>query len=470
MSFDAGHSIFLVYLLFRHGGYSSCFTAECCSIFSKGEAILAFHKTKDPAGNPQVLKGTHKAGETGDCLNAGPDRRSFLVQAGVVGFGALAGAAFPFHRNVSSGFVSPASADEYMLDGKSGLTLLNDRPLNAETPPELLDDAITPVERHFIRNNGLPPDKTDPQTWTLTIDGLVEQTLNLRIEDLREQFEVVTNALVLECAGNGRRFFEPPTRGNQWSYGAVGCSLWTGVRLKDVLDSAGVHRDAVYTAHYGADGHLSGDPSRSPISRGLPVWKAMTETVLLAFQMNGTPLHPMNGAPLRLVVPGWPASTSHKWLTRIELRDRVHDGAKMTGKSYRVPSYPVAPGEKVSDEEMVIIERMPVKSLITFPADNRVVELSSEVRGHAWSGDRDILKVEVSTDFGASWIAANLDPPINPGAWQNWRAPLELAQAGYYEIWARATDSAGDTQPFGIGWNPKGYLNNSVHRVSVRAK
>ncbi len=431
---------------------------------------MAFDETKDTGGKTKILKAKFRPGEAGDCPNAGPHRRSFLVQAGMAGFGALAGAAFPFHRNVPTGFVSPASASENRLDGKNGLTLLNDRPLNAETPPELLDDTITPIERHFIRNNGLPPDNPDPHTWTLTIDGLVEQTLSLRIEDLRDQFEVVTRALVIECAGNGRRFFNPPTRGNQWSYGAVGCSLWTGVRLKDVLDKAGVHRDAIYTAHYGADGHLSGDPSRSPISRGLPVWKATTEPVLLAFQMNGTPLHPMNGAPLRLVVPGWPASTSHKWLTRIELRDRVHDGTKMTGKSYRVPSYPVAPGEKVTDEEMVIIERMPVKSLITFPADNGEVELSSEVRGHAWSGDRDVAKVEISTDYGASWIAAYLEPPINPGAWQNWRAQLELAQAGYYEIWARATDSAGDIQPFDIGWNPKGYLNNSVHRVSVHAK
>ncbi|MEO9902885.1 MAG: sulfite oxidase [Nisaea sp.] len=429
---------------------------------------MAYDETKVPAEEFQHFKGAGpRCNETH--LSAAPGRRSFLTQVGLAGLGALAGSALPFQYDASGDFIARALADEDPLFGKSGLTLLNDRPLNAETPPELLDDAITPTERHFIRNNGLPPEDPNSDAWVLAVDGLVEQPMNLRIQDLREQFEVVTKALVIECAGNGRRSFEPPTRGNQWSFGAVGCSQWTGVRLKDVLDKAGVHPDAIYTAHYGADGHLSGDPSRSPISRGLPIWKAMTENVLIAFEMNGAPLHPMNGAPLRLVVPGWPASTSHKWLTRIQLRDRVHDGAKMTGKSYRVPAYPVSPGAKVADQDMVIIERMPVKSLITFPAKDAKVALSSGVRGHAWSGDREISKVEISTDFGASWIAAELDPAVNRGAWQNWRATLELAQPRYYEIWARATDSAGDVQPFGIDWNPKGYLNNSLHRVGVHA-
>ena len=387
-------------------------------------------------------------------------RRDFLR-------GAVLGVAIPFASHLPTGWFPAALAQENPLAGKDGLTLLNDRPVNAETPPELLDDAITPSNRHFIRNNGIPPEDTNPDTWRLTIDGFVDNPLDLSIVDLRANFEVVEMALLLECGGNGRAFFDPPATGNQWTYGAVACSQWTGVRLRDVLNRAGVQSNVVYTAHYGADSHLSGDPEKSPISRGLPIAKAMSDNVLIAFEMNGAPLHPMNGAPLRLVVPGWPGSTAQKWLTRIQLRDRVHDGAKMTGKSYRVPNRPVAPGEKVETEDFVIIERMPVKSLITFPANGAASGLETELRGHAWSGDRTVERLEVSIDFGASWQTVGLDRPVNNGAWQNWRTTVRFPQAGYYEVWARATDSAGEMQPFAIDWNPKGYLNNRLHRVAL---
>lgn len=404
-----------------------------------------------------------------DSAAPSPARRGFL-KAGLATAGVAFGMVIPYHRNLPAGFVPAARAkDSGGLEGKDGLTLLNDRPVNAETPPHRLDDPITPTNRHFIRNNGIVPEETSAEGWTLTIDGNVDNPMELTIADLREQFEVVTMALALECGGNGRAFFDPPASGNQWTYGAVACSEWTGVRLKDVLEKAGVQDGVVYTAHYGADDHLSGDASKEPISRGVPIAKAMTDNVLIAFQMNGADLHRMNGAPLRLVVPGWPGSCSQKWLTRIRLRDQVHDGAKMTGTSYRVPAYPVAPGTDVPEEDFVIIERMPVKSLVTFPENGAEVGQTTEVRGHAWSGDRRIARVDISTDFGTSWQQAELDDPANDGAWQNWRANVEFPQAGYYEVWARATDSEGDMQPFAIDWNPKGYLNNTMHRVGLHA-
>jgi DMSO/TMAO reductase YedYZ molybdopterin-dependent catalytic subunit len=298
---------------------------------------------------------------------------------------------------------------------------------------------------------------------------MVDNPMELSIADLRERFEVVTMALTIECGGNGRAFFDPPASGNQWTYGAVACSEWTGVRLKDVLEAAGVQPDVVYTAHVGADEHLSRDPEKLPISRGLPIDKAMTDNVLIAFEQNGAPLHLQNGAPLRLVVPGWPGSCSQKWLTRIWLRDVVHDGPKMTGTSYRVPNRPVAPGEEVATEDFVIMERMPVKSLITAPATGTdLAGRTVEVRGHAWSGDRSVERVDLSIDFGATWFAAELGAPVNDGAWQNFAAEVSFPQHGYYEVWARATDSAGEMQPFAIAWNPKGYLNNTMHRVGVR--
>ena len=333
-----------------------------------------------------------------------PDRRGFLKGAGLAAMAALVGGTIPFHRTMPAHFIPVALADEPVIQGKDGLIVLNDRPLSAETPAHLLDDTITPTERHFIRNNGIPPASVDAAAWTLTIDGLVETPLTLGIDDLKRGFEVITRALTLECAGNGRAFFEPPATGAQWTYGAVGCSEWTGVRLADVLKAAGVKSDVVYTAHEGADTHPSGPASGLPISRGVPIAKAMDPGSLIAFAQNDQPIHPMNGAPLRLVFPGWPGSCSQKWLTRIWLRNRVHDGAKMTGTSYRVPGRPVAPGEQLNAKEFVIIEAMPVKSLITHPATgHRAAARSLDVRGHAWAGERAVDAVRLSIDFGATW-------------------------------------------------------------------
>ena len=235
-----------------------------------------------------------------------------------------------------------------------------------------------------------------------------------------------------------------------------------------MLKAAGVKSTVVYTAHEGADTHPSGEPDVRPISRGVPIAKAMDPNTLVAFAQNGRPIHPMNGAPLRLVVPGWPGSCSQKWLTRVWLRDRVHDGAKMTGTSYRVPRRPVAPGERLDETAFVIIEAMPVKSLITHPpTGTRTAARKLEARGHAWSGERTVSAVRLSIDFSATWIDAALDEPANAGAWQNWRASIEFPGSGYYEIWARAADFEGVGQPHAIAWNPKGYLNNALHRVAV---
>ena len=200
-----------------------------------------------------------------------PDRRGFLRGVGLALMTAMVGAAIPFHRNMPAGLVPAVLADEHVLAGKDGLTLLNDRPVNAETPPHLLDDPITPNSRHFVRNNGVMPTDLDPETWTLTIDGLVDRPMTLSIAELRSRFEEVTLALAIECGGNGRAFFRPPARGNQWTYGAVACSEWTGVRLRDVLEAAGIRQNVIYTAHEGADVHLSGQAGQAPhIARCAP--------------------------------------------------------------------------------------------------------------------------------------------------------------------------------------------------------
>ena len=399
-----------------------------------------------------------------------PDRRGFLRNAGLATMAALVGGTIPFHRTMPAHFIPVALADAPLIEGKDGLVVLNDRPLNAETPAHLLDDAITLTERHFIRNNGIPPTGADATTWTFTVDGLVETPLTLGIDDLKRRFDVVTRALTLECAGNGRAFFDPPATGAQWTYGAVACSEWTGVRLADVLKAAGVKSGVVYTAHEGADTHPSGAADQRPISRGVPIAKAMDPNTLLAFAQNGRPIHPMNGAPLRLVIPGWPGSCSQKWLTRVWLRDRVHDGVKMTGTSYRVPGRPLAPGEHLDETDFVIIEAMPVKSLITHPRSGFQHPLGGvlPLHGHAWSGDNQVERLDVSINFGRTWTGAELQAPANRLAWQNWDLDVTFPEAGYYEVWARATDANGDAQPMVLpGWNPRGYLNNACHRIAV---
>jgi DMSO/TMAO reductase YedYZ molybdopterin-dependent catalytic subunit len=276
---------------------------------------------------------------------------------------------------------------------------------------------------------------------------------------------------VLECAGNGRAGYYPKTAGNQWTDGAVSCAEWTGVRLKDILADVGLKSDAVYIGYYGSDLHLSQDPKKEVISRGAPMHKALEDETLVAWAMNGKDIPVVHGAPLRLVVGGWPASVSGKWLHTISVRNKVHDGAKMTGKSYRVPIDPVEPGVDPPEDRFRIIESMPVKSLITFPRTGTLLKPGETValRGHAWAGDRAVRSVEVSMDFGATWQAAKLEAPSNRLAWQHWTAEVKPPRPGYYELWARATDEAGVSQPMVMPqWNPEGYCNNACHRIAVK--
>jgi DMSO/TMAO reductase YedYZ molybdopterin-dependent catalytic subunit len=403
-------------------------------------------------------------------------RRGFLRGSGLAAMSAVLGVSIPFARFMPGGLIPAALAEtdaSFELAGKSGLVVLNDRPVNIETPAHLLDDEVTPIDRFFVRNNGTPPDVSGiaADAWEIELTGescIEPKTLSLG--ELKSRFRHHTLKLQLECGGNGRSEFYPPASGNQWTTGAIGCPEWTGVRLRDVLEDCGIRDDAIYVAYEGADVHLSGDPAKRTISRGVPIAKALEKESLVVWAINGKPLPLMHGFPVRLVCAGWPASVSGKWVNRILVRDRVHDGEKMLGKSYRMPCTPVAPGAEVADENMCIIESMPVRSLITFPKSG-VVHASGaplEVRGHAWAGDRSVRHVYTSIDFGATWRRARVQRPANRLAWQRWSQSIEFPQPGYYEVWARAEDSAGEAQPMVLpGWNPRGYLNNACHRVAV---
>lgn len=404
-------------------------------------------------------------------------RRGFLNNTGLAAMGAAIGMTIPFSRNMPGGLIPAAFAESrtpFRIPGKDpGLVVLNDRPINAETPAHLLVDEVTPFDLMFVRNNGLPPAAVDVANWTLEVAG--ESALSQRtfsIAELKSDFEHHTLRLQLECGGNGRSEFRPRAPGNQWTTGAIACPEWTGIRLRDVLESCGIGRDAVYVAYYGADKHLSGDPAKVVISRGVPMAKALEDESLIAFAMNGQDIPALHGAPLRLVCGGWPGSVSGKWLRRIEIRDRVHDGPKMTGKAYRVPCRPIAPGAEVADADMCIIESMPVKSLVTSIRSGalRPAGVATPVSGFAWAGDLAVSAVDLSIDFGQTWTRTRLAPPANRLAWQRYAGSVVFPQKGYYEIWARATDSRGRAQPMLVpGWNPKGYLNNACHRVAIRA-
>lgn len=364
------------------------------------------------------------------------------------------------------------STDDLIRNGKEGLTLLGDIPLVAELPEHLLDDETTPIARFFIRNNGLLPEpNTDADRWSFIIDGEVERPLRLTVAELERRFPLRTFRMVLECGGNGRSFFEPPAEGNPWTHGGVGCAEWTGVSLGDVLREAGLKSSAVFTGLFGADPDCTGSYERQAMSRGMPIAKALEPHTLLTWAMNGEPLPFLHGGPLRLVVPGWPGSLSQKWLKRIWIRDREHDGPGMTGLSYRVPVRPLAPGSDAQGIETRILESMPVRSIVSSPAHrSRFATGTTEiiVRGAAWAGDLEVSRVDVSIDGGATWLGARMQPPRNRYDWVRWSAVVTLPANGFYEIISRATDSAGRAQPFhAVNWNPNGYGCNVMHRVAI---
>ncbi len=402
------------------------------------------------------------------------DRRNFIKKSTLASFSTLLGAPLVFAENIPAGYLplfldqdDPASPFGKHKD----MTVFNDRPWNIEAKAHLLDDAITPASKMFVRNNGVIPTALNASTWMLTIDGeSVKKHKTYSLQDLKSKFKHYTYQLTLECGGNGRNEFNPPAKGIQWTIGAVSCAEWTGIRLKDILTDVGITEDAVYIGYYGTDTHLSGDPTKPVISRGVPISKALQNETLLAFKMNGEDVPIEHGFPLRLIAGGWPASASGKWINRLSVRNIVHDGAKMVD-GYRVPCRLVAPGTEIVHEDMCIIESMPVKSVITFPKTGAVINESRvlDIRGHAWAGELNVKEVHYSIDYGATWKQCKLQPAKNRLAWQRWEANIKFPQKGYYEVWAKATDSEGKQQPMVIpGWNPQGYLNNACHRIAIK--
>jgi DMSO/TMAO reductase YedYZ molybdopterin-dependent catalytic subunit len=298
----------------------------------------------------------------------------------------------------------------------------------------------------------------------LLIGGLVDRRLSLSLDDLR-RFPPVELTAVLQCSGNGRAFYRPRAPGVQWERGAVGNARWTGVRLAEVLARAGVQPGAAHLELLGSD--RPAFPSVPLFRRSIPLEKALHRDTLLAYAMNGEPLPPLHGGPVRVIAPGWMGDAWVKWVNEITVRDRESTGYYME-QAYRYPRRPVAPGAHVLTSEMEPITTMAVKSVIAAPRSGAVLSgLDIPVQGVAWTGEGRVAAVELSVDEGRTWEPATFTGPDELYAWRLWRGVCRAPQPGPCEIWSRARDDRGAVQPLVSPWNPGGFLWNGIDRVRV---
>ncbi|HEX2414348.1 MAG TPA: sulfite oxidase [Thermoleophilaceae bacterium] len=343
---------------------------------------------------------------------------------------------------------------------EAGLVVHRAQPLNCETSiPALIGGVVMPNAHFYVRNHFDIP-MLEPATWSLTVGGLVDRPLELSLRDLRGM-PSQTLFVTLECAGNGRSLLTPPVEGEQWNLGAVSTAEWTGVPLVEVLDRAGVRAGAREAVFRGADGGAV--PGRSEairFERSLGIDDARDSEVLLAYAMNGEPLPAQHGYPLRVIVPGWYAVASVKWLTEIELVDSAFEG------HYQAEKYVYEwDADAETAREPVTLQH--VRSLITEPQPDELVRSGDvPIRGVAWSGSAPIAHVEVSVG-GAPWQHAQLLGERKRHSWQWWELITSLEQPGPTTIRSRATDLAGRTQPEAPIWNRQGYGNNSIGELRV---
>ncbi len=334
---------------------------------------------------------------------------------------------------------------------KRDMIIHNSRQEGYEMPLAGFKDYITPVEHFFVRSHHLTP-KIELDSWKLEVKGHVDGALTLSMADLKAM-KPVEMVAVLECAGNGRGFYEPSMPGLQWEHGSVGNARWRGVRLADVLKRVGVKPGAKHVLFDGADVPVGTQPE---FQRTIPIEKAMDPNTLLAFDMNGAALPASHGFPLRVIAPGWAGDSWVKWVTRIEVLDKEFEGFFMkTG--YRHPGKGMQPGVPVKPEEMKPVEAIQVKSVIA--------TIGPKVSGTAWAGEKAVATVEVSVDRGRTWKAAKITSPRTPFGWVTWEFDWQ-PPSGYYVVMARAHDTWGRTQPMAQEWNPSGYQWNAIHQVA----
>jgi DMSO/TMAO reductase YedYZ molybdopterin-dependent catalytic subunit len=375
----------------------------------------------------------------------------------------------PVTPGVSAG--TEASARLVALPGKVPLIKLTYRPPNYETPLKYFNDVLTPNDAFFVRFHLAVIPEVDVATWKLSVKGdAITSAAEYTLDELKTGFEQVEIVAVNQCSGNRRGLARPHVPGIQWGYGAMGNARWKGVRLKDVLDKAGVKQDAVEVGLDGADRALIGQTP--DFVKSIPIWRALDENTLLAWDMNGEPLPHWNGFPLRLVVPGWTGTYWIKLLTSIEVRSKPLDEFWMTS-AYRMPKgiFPVVRGftSQATDINTPITEIV-TNSLITNLVDGDKVAAghSLEVKGVAWDGGFGIDTVEVSVDGGQSWRPAALGEDLGRFSFRPWSYQF-VPEAGTHVVMVKATNRLGQSQPRKAIPNPAGYHHNPMQTISIVA-
>ncbi|HKO16666.1 MAG TPA: sulfite oxidase [Gemmatimonadaceae bacterium] len=330
-------------------------------------------------------------------------------------------------------------------------------PLNAETPPPQLTEPVTPSSGVYVRTNFGVPDLSGRE-HRIGVAGAVRAPRVLSARDLLglPQRSVTCT---MECAGNDRVGILPLPQGEPWGGGALSTAVWTGVPLSELLDGADLSPDAVEVLVEGADGGRRDDaPGLVTFGRALSLAEARSPDVLLALEMNGRPLAPEHGAPVRLVVPGWYGMASVKWVSRITVLTEPYTGYFQTRR------YIYDDGDGIRP-----VTRVRVKSIIAWPASGAVLPVgTADVWGWAWSGEGAIRSVELSQHGGDDgWQPATLEPPASPYAWARWHRQMHFAEPGRYVLRSRASDAAGNVQPSVAPWNRLGYGNNAIRTVLI---
>ena len=336
-----------------------------------------------------------------------------------------------------------------------GLIVRSAAPLNAETPPATLCASdVTPVESFFVRTHGDIP-VLDAESHRLVVDGDVARPLCLSLRDLREEFAPVRLPATIACAGNRRREVTPPPRGIMWGPGAIGTATWTGVPLRDLLEAAGVGPTAQHVAFLGAD--TAEEAGGDGFGASVPLDKALSPEVLVAYEMNGAPLTAEHGFPVRVVVPGWIGARSVKWLAGITVQ------AEPSANFYQAEDYTIDGAQ---------LGELPLTSAVCLPdAESGVPTGPVRLEGYAMgAGGQTVDAVELSSDGGRTWTRAALSPGADPWTWRLWRADV-VVPPGATEIVVRARDAAGACQPEHVRRtaNPRGYLYNAWPRVPTRS-
>ena len=357
------------------------------------------------------------------------------------------------------------------LPGKRPLIKRTYRPPNFETPLEVFEQVFTPNDAFFVRYHLPQIPRVPAATWKLQIGGdSVEKPFTLDLPSLQRDFEQVELAAVCQCSGNRRGLSDPHVPGVEWGIGAMGNARWKGVRLKDVLARAGVKKEALEVVSDGADhGSLAATPD---FVKSIPIWKATDENTLLVWQMNGEPLPHFNGAPVRMIVPGWTATYWMKHIVSIQVVSQPNKNFWMA-TAYRIPKgkFPVV--DRFLSQETEVntpITDMVVNSLLTSPREGQRLGTGQpvEVKGIAWDNGSGIQAVEISVDGGKSWQTATLDQDVGRFAFRGFRHGFKAGAKGEVTILAKARNRMGATQVSELIFNPAGYHNNVVSRVTVR--